>query len=255
MKVVLVAKPRSKPRIPIEAETVTPRRFLEEGSITVWEGNKERTLADLFEVTVEGETGSVDDVEIVLRGDVSRVKRIGEYMDGGRITVEGSIGMHCGNFMSGGTIEILGDADHWLAREMRGGSIVCRGNAGHYCASGYRGEKHGMKGGSVLVLGNAGDFCAEYLAGGSVEVRGNCGDMPGVEMGGGTLVVHGDCRRAAANMRGGQCTVHGTVTGMIPSFRRTGTRVLETGSAPYTVFEGDIANRGRGSLVVRHYVY
>jgi formylmethanofuran dehydrogenase subunit C len=255
MKVVLAARPRKKPMIPIEAETITPRHFLEGGAIKIWEGNKERQLVDLFEMTVEGEAAAVDDIEVVLQGDTSRVKRVGEYMDGGKITVEGSIGMHCGNFMTAGTIEIRGSADHWLAREMRGGTVICRGNAGHYCASGYRGEKYGMKGGSVLVHGNAGDFCAEYLTGGSVEVLGCCGDMPGVEMGGGTLTIHGDCRRACANMRGGQCTVHGTVAEMIPSFRRTGTRVLEPGGAPYTVFEGDIANRGKGTLLIKRYQY
>jgi formylmethanofuran dehydrogenase subunit C len=54
-------------------------------------------------------------------GDATfRLKRVGEYMDAGKITVLGDIGMHCGNFMSGGTIEIHGNADGWLGREMAG---------------------------------------------------------------------------------------------------------------------------------------
>jgi formylmethanofuran dehydrogenase subunit C len=255
VRVILETKVRSKPFLPIEAESIIPRNFLKGTELTVYEGNKERFLSELFWIFVEGTAVSPDKVEVVLKGDTRRIKRVGEYMDTGTIRVVGDIGMHCGNFMTAGTIEIRGSADHWLAREMRGGTVICRGNAGHYCASGYRGEKHGMKGGSVLVHGNSGDFCAEYLTGGSVEVLGCCGDMPGVEMGGGTLTIHGDCRRACANMRGGQCTVHGTVAEMIPSFRRTGTRVLEPGGAPYTIFEGDIANRGKGTLLIKRYQY
>ena len=192
---------------------------------------------------------------MILRGDVSRFKRVGEYMDAGKITIEGDIGMHCGNFMSGGTIEIHGNADGWLGREMRGGRILCHGNAGHYAGSGYRGEKFGMKGGTLEVLGNAGDFAAEYLAGGEVIIHGNAGDLPGVEMVDGTLLIHGDCSRPCGNMTGGTCTVLGKVRGMLPTFRKTGTVLYEPGKVPLTVFGGDIANRGKGILRVREYGY
>jgi formylmethanofuran dehydrogenase subunit C len=255
MRVLLQAKQRKKPNIPIEAESITPGHFLDGTDIALYEGNKERNLRDLFTVSVDGEAACADEVEVVLIGDTSRVKRIGEYMNGGRIVVEGSIGMHCGNFMSAGTIEIHGDADGWLARELRGGTVICHGSAGHYCASGYRGEKHGMKGGTVVVDGNAGDFAAEYLKGGSVTIHGNAGDMPGVEMAGGELTIDGDCSRPCGNMKGGTCTISGTVSGMLPTFRKTGTAVLGAGKIPYVRFEGDIANRGKGTLFIRNYQY
>lgn len=255
MRIVLTMKERTNPHIPIEAEKINPA-FLMWGTddLTVWEGNKERRLDEIFEVEVEGTATSVNEVEVVLRGDTSRVKRIGEYMDGGRITVEGNVGMHCGNFMAAGTIEVMGDAGGWFAREMQGGAIICHGDVGHYCAAGYRGEKKGMRGGKVEVFGNAGDFTAEHLFGGEVVVHGNCGDMPGVDMQGGYLTIHGDCSRPCGNMTKGKCTVLGCVSEMPPTFKKEG-EVEGPDGLPLTHFTGDVANRGKGNLLVRHYQY
>ena len=177
MRVILRTKPRKKPFIPIEAEAIIPQNFLRKNDIHVYEGNKERNLEELFYITTEGPAVSPDQVEIVLSGETGIIKRVGEYMNAGRIIVEGDIGMHCGNFMSAGEIIIKGNAGAWLGREMRGGIIHCEGNAGHYCAAGYRGEKRGVRGGLVEVMGNAGDFTAEYLSGGEIRVKGDCGDL------------------------------------------------------------------------------
>ena len=230
MRVILTAKPRKKSFLPVEAESIVPAHFLNESAaagLTAWEGNKERKLPDLFTITREGEAAIAEQVELVLRGDLSRFKRIGEYMEAGTIVVEGDIGMHCGNLMSGGRIEIHGNAEGWLGREMRGGSILCRGNAG--------------------------DYAAEYLAGGTVTIHGNAGDLPGVEMIDGTLVIGGDCTRACGNMTGGVAEIYGTVSQMIPTFRKKG--VATRNGARMTVFEGDIANRGKGTLFIRDYTY
>ena len=256
MRVILSARPRKNPFIPVEAEGIVPARFLQPAEgIMVAVGNRIRPLTDVFEVTIEGIATDAAGVEVVLRGDTSRVKRVGEYMEAGKIRVEGDIGMHCGNFMSGGEIEILGSADGWLGREMRGGRILCHGNASHYCGSGYRGEKHGMRGGYLEVKGDAGDFTAEYLAGGEVIIHGNCGDMPGVEMKAGTLTIMGSCSRPCGNMTGGTCTILGTVAGMLPTFRRAGTAMRESGGISLTRFEGDVANRGKGTIFIRDWQY
>ncbi|HQN92420.1 MAG TPA: formylmethanofuran dehydrogenase subunit C, partial [Methanoculleus sp.] len=206
MRVTLAMKPMGRWSIPIEAESIVPVNFLSGTDLSVWRGNRELGIEEAFSVLVEGDADRAEDVEVVLSGETARLKRVGEYMDAGKITVLGDIGMHCGNFMSGGMIEIQGNADGWLGREMAGGSIICRGNAADYCASGYRGGRKGMTGGSVEVFGRAGDFLAENLAGGTVIVHGDAGDMPGAEMRGGTLIIHGDCRRPAANMKGGACS-------------------------------------------------
>jgi formylmethanofuran dehydrogenase subunit C len=250
VRVILETRQRSKPFLPIEAESIIPRNFLKGTDLTVYEGNKERALSELFWIFVEGTAVSPDKVEVILKGDTSRVKRVGEYMDTGTIRIMGDIGMHCGNFMSGGLIEINGNAEAWLGREMLDGSIICHGNTGHYCASGYRGEKHGMKGGRIEVMGNAGDFCAEYLTGGEVHIRGRCGDMAGVEMKGGTLLIGGDATRPCGNMKGGTCMIFGTVHHMLPTFRKTGTQVLPDRKVTMDVYTGDVANRGKGTLMV-----
>jgi formylmethanofuran dehydrogenase subunit C len=256
VRVILEARPRKKPFLPVEAESIVPKHFLSESEprdLSVWEGNKERHLSEIFTLSREGNASNPEEVELILRGDLSRFKRIGEYMEAGSITIEGDIGMHCGNLMSGGRIDIHGSADGWLGREMRGGSILCRGNASHYLGSGYRGEKRGMRGGTLEVLGSAGDYAAEYLAGGSITIRGDAGDLAGVEMLGGTLVIGGNCTRAGGNMTGGSLTVWGVVSQMIPTFRKKGVTVMD--GIKMTVFEGDIANRGKGTLFIRDYRY
>jgi formylmethanofuran dehydrogenase subunit C len=250
MRVILESKVRKKPNLPIEAESIIPRNFLKGTDIVVFEGNKERTLSELFWIFVEGTAVSPENIEVVLKGDTSRIKRVGEYMDTGTILIEGDIGMHCGNFMSGGTIEIRGSADAWLGREMRGGTIVCRGNAGHYCATGYRGEKKGMQGGTVEVFGNAGDFCAEYLAGGTVHIHGHTGDFPGVEMRGGELLIEGDATRPCGNMKNGSCVILGTVHDLLPTFEKSGTHLLPERNLEMDVYTGDVANRGKGTMMV-----
>jgi formylmethanofuran dehydrogenase subunit C len=252
MRVILKTKPRVKSRIPIEAETIVPQNFLRKNDITVYEGNKERKLEDLFFVTTEGPAVSPDQVEVILTGSTGVIKRVGEYMNAGRIIVEGDIGMHCGNFMSGGEIIIKGNADAWLGREMRGGRILCEGDAGHYCAAGYRGEKRGMRGGYVEVLGNAGEFAAEYLSGGEVHVHGNCGDLPGVEMRAGTLLIGGDCKRPCGNMTSGTCMIFGTTHQFLPTFRSAGIEEVTYLGKGFrlNVFRGDVANRGKGRLLV-----
>jgi formylmethanofuran dehydrogenase subunit C len=171
MRVILTTKPRKNPNIPIEGEAIIPQNFLKKNDIRVYEGNKERRLEEIFYITNEGPAVSPDQVELVLSGETGMIKRVGEYMNAGRILIEGDIGMHCGNFMSAGEILIRGNADAWLGREMRGGMIRCEGNAGHYCGAGYRGEKRGMRGGTIEVMGNSGDYTAEYLSGGDVLIH------------------------------------------------------------------------------------
>ena len=245
MRVTLTMKPRSNPYLPIEAEQIVPENFMGSRDVMVYEGNKERSLADVCVIRRDGNVNTPEKVMVILRGDWSRVKRVGEYMSSGSIVIEGDIGMHCGNFMRAGTIEIRGNADAWLGREMRGGSIVCHGRAGDYCGSGYRGEKRGMRGGSIEVMGDVGEFAAEYLTGGTVFVHGSAGCFAGVEMRGGFLCIDGDAVLPAANMLAGECVVKGKVHEMVPTFE------FVREEAGMMVFRGDIANRGKGRLVVR----
>lgn len=252
MRVILETKPRKKPKIPIEAESIIPQNFLRGTGLYVFEGNKQRSLDEIFFVTVEGPAVSPDQVEIILKGDTGRIKRVGEYMNAGKIHIEGDIGMHCGNFMSAGQITIQGNAAAWLGREMRGGEIICHGDAGHYCGAGYRGEKRGMRGGRLEVLGDAGDYAAEYLCGGEVIIRGDTGDLPGVEMRGGKLIIEGKCSRPCGNMTGGTCMVFGEVQDILPTFEKKQKTEVDFSGMKVTMdeYRGDVANRGKGRLLI-----
>ncbi|MDK2974254.1 MAG: formylmethanofuran dehydrogenase subunit [Methanofollis sp.] len=255
MTVHLEVKKRKNPYIPIEADEIIPKNFInKDQELFVWRGNRKVPLEEVFLKRIEGTASYAKEIEIVITGESGRIKRVGEYMDAGAILIEGDIGMHCGNFMSGGTIEIRGDADAWLGREMTGGTIVCRGNAGDYCGSGYRGEKKGMRGGTVEVFGDAGDFTAEALAGGTIVVHGNAGDLCGAEMKGGALVIHGNASRVCGNMSGGTCTVYGTVADMLPTFAYVGTTEDPDSRTALTEFAGDVANRGKGRLLVHSFI-
>lgn len=245
MQVTLTMKPRAKPFLPIEAEMIVPMNFIGSRELFVWEGNKKRRLEDVFTVRKEGNVNSPENIVVILRGDTGRVKRVGEYMSSGIITIEGDIGMHCGNFMRGGNIVIHGNADGWLGREMRAGSILCHGNAGDYCGSGYRGEKRGMRGGKIEIMGDAGDYLGEYLTGGEIHVHGNAGMFAGAEMRGGTLKIDGDVRIPAANMSKGTCIIGGVAHEMLPTFEKTGEK------NGMVVFHGDVANKGKGEFMIR----
>ncbi|NLW76700.1 MAG: formylmethanofuran dehydrogenase subunit C [Methanomicrobiales archaeon] len=245
MQVTLTMKSRAKPFIPIEAEMIIPMNFIGNRELFVWEGNKKRRLEDIFTVRKEGNVNSPENIVVVLRGDTSRVKRVGEYMSSGTITIEGDIGMHCGNFMRGGNIAIHGNADGWLGREMRAGSIVCHGNAGDYCGSGYRGEKRGMRGGKIEVFGNAGDYLGEYLTGGEIHVHGNAGMFAGAEMRGGSLIIDGEVWIPGANMAKGTLVIRGKVYDMLPSFEK-----IEEKEG-MMVYHGDVANKGKGEMIIK----
>ncbi|HJJ96142.1 MAG TPA: hypothetical protein O0X38_00650 [Methanocorpusculum sp.] len=134
-RITLIVRDSVDPCLPIEAEVITPETLCKTVRVNVYVGNRKMQLSDVFDIRVDGESAGPGVTEIVLIGDASCVKRVGEYMTDGRIIVDGDIGMHCGDFMTGGTIEIMGNAGDWLGREMLGGKILCQGKAGNYWGS------------------------------------------------------------------------------------------------------------------------
>ena len=98
--------PRGKIGITVEAEVIRPDLFagktkeqIEE--LLVWQGPKELPLSQFFEVDIQGNGGSPEETKIIIDGDVSRVKRIGQGMNSGMIEILGSAGMHTGAEMTG----------------------------------------------------------------------------------------------------------------------------------------------------------
>lgn len=252
MAKVTLSKSVESIKVPIEAENINPDNLAGKSAddikaITVFYGNTEARIGDFFDVTVEG-SGDVASTEIVIKGDLTRVKRIGEAMSAGSIIIEGDCDMHCGAFMRGGTITVKGNADAWAGREMTGGEIIIEGDAGNYVGSGYRGEMTGMRGGKITVMGNAGDYLGEHIGGGEIIVKGNTGILPGLVMTGGKIVVEGNATMPGGEMTKGEIIVKGGVIDMLPGFRLEGEEELEGTS--FKRYTGDLAVRGIGKGVL-----
>ena len=104
---VLTRKVRLSPKgeieIMIEAESISPDIFAgrserEIGRLAVWQGPRGAHISEFFDIDVTDEktVDGVSAVDILIDGDASRVKRIGQRMTSGRIESRGSAGMHLG---------------------------------------------------------------------------------------------------------------------------------------------------------------
>ncbi len=245
-------KPRMEFKISIEAENISPDKFANKNekeilSLEAWMGNHKTTLGELFSIKVSS-AGAAADTKVVMEGDFSRVKRIGEGMSAGLIAIRGNVDMHLGAKMGGGKITVAGNADSWAGREMKGGEIVIEGNAGYYLGAGYRGEPCGMRGGKILVLGNALDFAGEHMCGGEIIVKGNAGLLPGLSNNGGKIVIEGSTSRPGGEMLKGTI-IAATVEEMLPVFKFEGTEVLE--GVAYKKYAGDVVVNGKGVLYLK----
>ncbi len=245
-------KPKEGFKISVEAENVSPDKLAgktgkEIQSLEVWIGNQKTTLGDLFSVKVEG-SGAAADTKLVMEGDFSRVKRIGEGMSAGLIIIKGNADMHLGAKMSGGKITVSGNVDSWAGREMKGGEIIIEGDAGYYLGAGYRGETCGMRGGKITVLGSALDFLGEHMCGGEIIVKGNAGLLPGLSNNGGKIVIEGSTSRPGSEMAKGTIIV-GAVDEMMPVFKSEGTEVVD--GVTYRKYVGDVIVNGKGVLYVK----
>ncbi len=237
-------------RIPVEAEVIKPDNFAgkdekEIESIKVWHGNKEVTLGSLFDVEVKGFKDK-EETKIIIEGDTSRIKRLGEKMTFGEMIINGNVDMHCGAMMSGGKIIVNGNVDAWAGREMMDGELVVEGNAGNYLGAGYWGAEKGMRGGLIRVKGNAGDYVGGHMAGGEIVVKGSAGLLPGLNMLGGKILIEGDAILPGGEMKSGMLVIKGKVLDMLPSFRFEGMETLD--SLELKKFTGDLTVGGSGAL-------
>ncbi len=207
----LTIRPKSNGTVPIEAEVLRPDLCADKTAdqirqLTVQHGNRARPLGECFEIE-----GDPRDEQLVLEGDFSRTKQIGQSMQRGRITVHGPAGMHLGAEMRDGEIDVQGDAGDWVGAEMRGGLIRIHGSAGHLVGGSYRGSASGMKGGTIVVHGDAGNELGCGMRRGVIAVTGNVGDFAGFNLIAGTIVVAGGFGiRCGAGMRRGSIVSIGT---------------------------------------------
>lgn len=256
--------------IPIEADSICPDGFVgrsraEIEALPAFFGRRKTTLGDLF--TVEGE----DADQILIEGDLRHVKRIGQGMSQGRITVHGQVGMHLGVHMRGGEIVVHGNVDAWAGAHMSGGVIRVHGNAGPMLGAAYPGETRGMRGGVILVEGNAGPRAGERMRRGIIAVQGDVGEFAGARMIAGSLFVFGTLGpRAGAGMkRGTIVALGGTADGLLPVFRyacsyrptflRHYLRRMDEWGFPVTPeqvegvfrrYTGDITTLGKGEILI-----
>jgi len=258
----IVLKPLEQPIYTLEAKVITPDNFagktLEEISeLKVYYGNQTAALKDFFEVS--GETSeNPEELRIVIDGDVSKTKRIGQEMKAGEILIKGSAGMYVGALMKGGKITVEGNVDSFSGMMMTGGEIHIKGSAGDYLGCTYRGDRLGMRGGVIVVEGDAGIETGQYLNGGKIIVKGSTGAFTGVHMKKGLIVVEGKAgARVGAQMTGGAIVVKGGIESLLPSFDFD--EKVENPSVDDESFEGifdkysgDYAEKGaKGSLYVK----
>jgi formylmethanofuran dehydrogenase subunit C len=245
-------------RFPVIAECINPDVFKgksadEIAALNVWEGNKQKKLADLFKIEETPE----ETPNITINGNVEKVRRIGSGMKSGEIVINGNVGMHLGEKMADGKITVQGNADGWAGSDMKKGLIEITGSAGPYLASPNRGSSVGMRGGKIIVHGNVGTDVAAFMKGGVIKIQGDSGPFLGFRMCDGAVHVEKNVgNRVGACMTGGKIVVSGMLEEVLPSFTidsvKAKVKIEEGDSAagPFYVFLGDLAENGRGKLFI-----
>ncbi|MDI6726111.1 MAG: formylmethanofuran dehydrogenase subunit C [Smithellaceae bacterium] len=205
--------------IPIEADSISPDFFVHRNraeieALPAFYGRRKVALGDLF--TVDGERSD----SIIVEGDLSHVKKIGQGMTIGRITLSGDAGPHLGANMRGGEITVRGNANDWAGAQMQGGRIWIKGNAGHHVGAAYPGEKHGVNRGMIIIEGNAGRELGAGARRTLIVALGNVGEFAGANMIAGSIFVFGRLgERAGAGMKRGSIVVFGESADLLPTFR------------------------------------
>jgi len=210
---------RESGSLPVEAEVISPDRFsgLNQAGVAalpVLLGRRHRQLGDFFKVEGDGAD------EILIQGDLSHVKRIGQGMTHGKIEIQGNVGMHLGCAMSGGEISVQGDVGAWAGAKMSGGTLWVRGSAGAMLGGPYTGETRGMRGGVIVIEGNAGPRAGERMRRGLIVIQGEAGELAGARMIAGSIIVLGKlgARPGAGMKRGTIVALGGLKDGLLPTF-------------------------------------
>ena len=217
-------------------------------------GNSRFPITDYFDIEIEGEAESADDVLMILNGDLGRVKYIGCGMSGGEIIANSGVDLHVGAEMTGGKITVEGDAQAHAGREMKGGLLEIKGNTKEFTGASYIGDWRGMTGGKIIVHGNAGKQCGECLTGGEIYVKGNADILAGIHMTKGLIVIDGDVTRwPGGQMKNGSILIKGKLGRLLEGFVQDG--IVEDPEVEgkvfpgkYIQYTGDIALNGKGAL-------
>jgi formylmethanofuran dehydrogenase subunit C len=264
-------KLKERPAQRVDLSPLIPDRLVgkttaEVGAMELTSGNRRLRVDQLF--TVSGDPGP----ELEIAGGCDLLDRIGAGMTQGRIAVQGDAGAYLGAGMSGGNIEIQGNAAAFAASEMRDGRIRIGGNAGDFLGAALPGDHQGMRGGVVLVEGDAGDRAGDRMRRGSLLIGGNTGDYCASRMVAGTIAVWGSIGRfPGLAMRRGTLLLQQAPPALLPTFNESGTfpfafltllarawrelpgkfGALPDSGLEFRRYMGDLANGGRGEILVR----
>ena len=278
-EIVTILRLKAALALPVEADCITPDRFVglsqdKVAALPVLCGRRWLALGELFTVTEDSAAApnrGYGIPQIVIEGDLSHVKRIGQGMSQGSITIYGNVGMHLGTQMSGGEIIVHGNVGAWAGAQMTGGMIRLCGNAGPMLGGAYPGEVRGMSGGTILVQGDAGARAGERMRRGLIAVQGDAGEFAGARMIAGSLFVCGRLgARAGAGMKRGSIVALGGLSArLLPTFRYACRyhptflplclRQLQEWGLPvtsqqveglYRRYTGDITTVGKGEILV-----
>jgi len=223
---------KKEPEFPLEADVISPDTFSgksidEIKDLELFLGNKIVKLGDFFDV--KGKSADAEELKIIIEGDLSNVKRIGEKMSAGEIEINGDVGMHVGNRMTGGKLTVNGDAGDWAGAMLEGGELEINGDAGNYVGSAYRGFWKGMKDGVIKISGKIGNEAMLWARNSKGANKwpmlycGGAGAFLGIHNHGGTIVVEGDVDRCAgADQAWGTIVIKGNVSRKLPSYKKMG---------------------------------
>lgn len=209
-----------------------------------------------------------DAADIVFADSRANLSFIGRELRSGRITVHGDAGYYLGFQMRKGEIVVHGDAGDFAASGMAGGLLHIHGNVGDFLAAAIAGDRKGMKGGTVLVGGNAGERVGDQMRRGMVLIEGNAGSYCASRMLAGTIGVLGTVGEYVGfGMRRGTLLLtqtpqlHATIQDcgphslpflslMFKSFAGLSNRFAQLKGNRVQRYAGDIANDGRGEILV-----
>lgn len=250
---------KNAPALYLEADTISPDAFAGKtaaqiAELPVFEGNVSTTLGKYFEIS-GGAGATAADTQIVVKGDVKKVKYIGFKMSAGEVVINGSADLYVGAWMTGGKILAKSDVAAFAATAMKGGEITIEGNAGNYLGAAYRGDWRGMSGGRIIVKGNAGSDLGMYMTGGQIVVNGNVDVHAMTHAEGGKLLVKGNVNsKLGGQMVKGEIIIFGTIDTMMPGFKPNGEVELEIEGtkAKFSHFIGDMGERhpkSKGQIV------
>jgi len=234
----------------LEGNNITPDAFAGKtaaqiADLTGREGKTWVKLGDFFEVSgTSGKTAA--ETEIVISGDASRVKYIGNKMTAGTITVNGNADMYVGGWMKGGKIHIKGNVHSFCGIAMEGGEILVDGKAENYVGCAYRGDWRGMKGGTIRIRGSAGNDIGTFMLGGTIIIEKDAFIHISTHAEGGTVIIKGDVEgRVGGQMVKGDMYVFGKIKFMLPGFKKIATveREIDGMTATFDHYIGDLGER------------